>query len=125
MQVKELMKRPYVIDSDITLPEVAQIMSSKSIGSLIFVSRNRVRGIITESDMLKNFGKNKKVSQVMSKNVITINPEQEISEALGLMKENKIKRIPVIDDQKKLIGIISMRDIAANVNKLEGEFFFN
>ena len=124
MQVKELMKRPYVVDKDITLADAAKVMSSKEIGSLLLVSKGKAKGIITESDLLKNFGKNKKVSEIMSKNLISISENGSIESALKLMKDNKIKRLPIIDSQKKLVGIISMTDIAANTDNLDGEFFF-
>lgn len=125
MQVKELMKEPHVIEEDLMLSEAAKIMAEKKISSLIFVFKGRAKGIITESDLLKSFGKHKRISQIMSKNIITISPEENLEEALKLMRENKIKRIPVIDNKKNLVGIISMVIIAANLDKLEGDFFFN
>lgn len=125
MQVKELMKTPYVIDRDISLAETAKLMSDKGIGCLLFVFKGKAKGIISESDLLKNFGKHKLISQIMSKNIISIKPEETIEGALKVMKENKIKRLPVVDSKKQLVGIISMTDIAANIEKLEGEFFFN
>ena len=125
MQVKELMKQPYVIEEDISLMDAAKIISSKGIGSLLYVSHGKAKGIITEGDLLRNFGKHKRVSQVMSKNIISVFSEETIEEALRLMKENKIKRLPVIDAKKRLVGIISMTDIAANIEKLDGEFIFN
>jgi len=125
MNIKELMKSPYVIDRDLDLAETAKLMSAKGIGCLLLVQKGKLKGLISESDLLKNFGKHKMVSQIMSKNIISIGPEDTIEEALKLMKENKIKRLPVVDSQKQLVGIISMTDIAANVEKLEGEFFFN
>lgn len=124
MQIKELMKRPYVVEKDISLAEAAKIMSSKSIGSLIMVNGGKAKGIITESDLLKNFGKSKTISQIMSKNIISVSEKENVEDALKLMKENKIKRLPVVDEKKKLTGIVSMTDIAANVDKLDGEFFF-
>ena len=125
MQIKELMKQPYVIDKDISLIDAAKLMSSKRIGSLLFVSKGKAKGIITEGDLLKNFGKNKRVSEIMSKNIISISNDENKDGALKIMKENKIKRLPVIDKAKRLVGIISMTDIAANVDKADGEFFFN
>lgn len=120
-----MMKRPYVVDKDISLMDAAKIMSSKGIGSLLFVNKGQAKGIITETDLLRNFGKNKKISQIMSKDIITISGEASLDDALKLMKENKIKRLPVIDDKKRLSGIISMTDIAANIDKVDGDFFFN
>ncbi len=125
MQVKELMKEPYIIERDISLIETAKILSERRIGSLLFVYKGKARGIITENDLLKNFGKHKNISQVMSRNIISIGPDETIEDALKIMKENKIKRLPVVDSKKQLVGVISMTDIAANYDKIEGEFFFN
>ncbi len=124
MQVKELMKEPYIIEKDISLEETARIMSEKRIGSLLFVFKGKAKGIITESDLVRNFGKRRKISQVMSKNIISMGPDETIEDALKIMKENKIKRLPIVDSSKQLVGIISLTDIAANADKLEGEFFF-
>jgi CBS domain-containing protein len=125
MLVKELMKQPYVADKDISLLEAARIMSKKDVGSLIFVKNNKAKGIITDSDLLKSFGKSKRISHVMSKNLISIGPDERVEGALKIMKENKIKRLPVVDAKKHLSGIISMTDIAANADILDEEFFFN
>ena len=119
------MKRPHVIERDVSLVEAAKIMSSKGIGSLIFVSRDKAKGIITESDLVKNFGRHKRISAVMSRNIISVGANETIDEAMKIMSENKIKRLPVIDEKKRLVGIVSLTDVAANVDKLEGEFFFN
>ncbi len=125
MLVKNIMKEPFIVNKDINLTEAAKIMSSKSIGSIIFVLKNRAKGIVTESDLLKNFGKNKRISEIMSKNIINISQEENIDGALKLMKDNNIKRLPVIDKEKNLVGIVTMTDIAANCDKLEEEFLIN
>lgn len=125
MQVKDLMGQPNVIEKDVNLVEAAKIMSKKRIGSLIFVSNSKAKGIITDQDLIKNFGKSKRISSVMSKNLISIKPEETIDEALKIMRENKIKRLPVVDEKKNLVGLISLTSIAANVDHLEGDFFFS
>lgn len=124
MLVKDMMVRPNVITKDVSLVEAAKIMSSKGIGSLIFVLGSKAKGILTERDLVKHFGKRKKISRVMSKNIISIAPEETIDESLRIMRMNKVKRLPVVDDKKQLVGIISLTDIAANADQLEGEFFF-
>jgi len=123
MLVKEIMKRPFVIDRDITLSEAAKLMGSKNIGCLIFVSGNRIKGIITERDLLKNFSRNEKVSKVMTKGVTTIDPNEGIEDAIEKMRQKKIKRLPVVENGK-LVGIVTLTDIAANYEALEGSFFF-
>ena len=124
MIVEDLMKHPYVIDKDISLREAAKIMSSKGIGSLLFISGNEIKGIITERDLLKNFNKNVQVKKVMVKDVRTIESNRGIEEALGVMRENGIKRLPVVEN-KKVVGIITLIDIAIHLDEIDEEFFFN
>ena len=123
MLVKDAMRRPFVVDKDISLAEAARIMSSKDIGSLLFLSGNKVKGIVTEGGLLRNFGKHEKISQIMETNVITIKADENLDKAVDIMKENKIKRLPVVDDGK-LVGIITITDLIANIENLEENFFF-
>ena len=124
MLIKELMKRPLVVDRNISLDEAAKIMSDENIGSLIMTSGSKIKGIITERDLLRNFGKQENISQAMAKKVVTIGPDEALDRALTVMRDNEIKRLPVVDEKKKLVGIITITDIMANFEALEEEFFF-
>ncbi len=123
MLIKDMMKRPFIVEKDVGLAEAAKIMSEKNIGSLLFMSGNKIKGIVTERDLIKNFSKHEKISQVMSTKVITIGPDENIDRAVEVMRENKIKRLPVVENGK-LAGIITLTDIMANFEALEEEFFF-
>ena len=124
MLVKEIMNRPFVVDKDVSLGEAAEIMSKKNIGSLIFLSKEKIKGIITDKDLIRNFKKNGKISHAMSSSVKTIDPEATLDRAAEVMRENKIKRLPVLE-KGKLVGIITMTDVIANFEALEEEFFFD
>jgi CBS domain-containing protein len=124
MLVKDLMKQPLVIEKDISLSEAAKIMSSKDIGSLVFLSNGKITGIVTERDLMRNFGKSEKVSHAMSKKVITVNAEETLDRAAEIMRDNEIKRLPVVDDKEKLVGIITQTDLANHFEALEEDFFF-
>ena len=119
------MHQAFVVDDDIPLSEAADIMSDKEIGSLIYVDGGEIKGIITERDLLKNFDSKKKISQVMTKDVVTITPDTRAEEALDLMRDNKIKRIPVVDKGGKLIGIVSLTDLATHFEDIGEDFFFD
>ena len=123
MIVKEIMKRPFVVDKDISLAEAAGMMSNKGIGSLVFMSGNKIKGIVTESDLVKSFGKHEKISKICSTKVTTIKSEDSLDKALEIMRAKKIKRLPVVDSDK-LAGIITLTDIMANFESLDGDFFF-
>ncbi len=124
MRVKELMNIPFVIDKNISLSEAAKIMSSKRIGCLLFVSGDKIKGIVTERDLLKNFSKESKFFTIMKREVITIDSAEDVESVLEIFKENNIKRLPVTE-KGKLVGIITLTDIAAHVEELEGDFFFD
>ncbi len=124
MLVKELMKEIYIVDKDLSLAEAAKVMSSNNLDSLIFYSKDEIKGIISHKDLISNFDKKKKISQVMTQDVITIDSESSIDDALDMMRTNKIRKLPVIEDGK-LVGILTITDIAAHADELEGDFFFD
>ena len=124
MLVRDVMKQPFVIEKDMSLAEAARVMSSKEIGSLLFVSGKSLKGIITERDIIKNFGKGSKVSNVMSKKVITIEPDETVDAALEIMRKNKIKRLPAVE-KGKLVGIITLTDVLGQFEDIGEDFFFD
>lgn len=123
MLIRDIMKKPIVIKGDVTLEKASSIFSSKKIGSLIVIKGEKVVGIITEDDLVKNFGKKRKVSEVMTKNVITISPDKKLGKAVEIMKENGISVLPVVDDGR-LIGVLDAKEIVTEAYSPE-EFFLN
>jgi len=122
MKVSELMKKAIVVEENISLRNAAKIMSEKAIGSLIVVKGEKIAGIITERDILKNVDQlSSKLSKIMSKNVITISPKKSIDEAASLMSESKIKRLPVVDNGE-IVGIITATDIIVHSDALNEDF---
>ena len=126
MKVSQIMRKAMVIDDTIKVKDAAMMMSKSNTGSLIVIKNNKVMGIITERDILKNISELKsKVSKVMTKKVVTINPDAEIDETKNIMLTNKIKKIPVVDE-KKLVGIVTITDILAHSEGVnDDEFIFN
>lgn len=107
---------------NVTIKEASNVMSTLHIGSLVIVEDDKLIGIITGSDILKSVAEGRDpdktyVSDIMSKNVITIESEKKVEDAVRLMMENKIKKLPVVDD-KKLVGIITASDIMVVEPKL-------
>lgn len=122
MLVKEIMNRVVAIDFDTNLKQAAKIMANKNIGSLIVVKGDKILGILTENDFVKHADNmNQKVSNVMSKKVVTIEEEDEIDYAADIMTKNKIKRLPVVKGDK-LTGIITASDLLAHSEDLNEDF---
>lgn len=114
IKIEDVMRKVIVSDANITGKDAVKIMSNKGIGSLIIVKRNKIAGIVTERDVLRNVNKlNDKISSIMSKNVATINKNESLDNLIAIMAKKRIKRIP-ITDRGKPVGIVTATDLIAN-----------
>ena len=120
--VKDLMTKNVVtIDVNKTVVEAAALMSENDIGDLIVMDDNTPVGIVTERDLVRRVlaeGKsaNSKVSEVMTRPLKVIDPEAPIKEAARRMVNKRIRRLPVIKNNK-LVGIITAADFARHLSK--------
>ena len=120
--VKDLMTKNVVtIDSDKTVAEAAVLMSENDIGDLVVIQNNTPVGIITERDFVRRVLAEKKpastkVYEVMTAPLKVIDPDAPIKEAARRMVNRKIRRLPVIKDNK-LVGILTAADFAKHLSK--------
>ena len=120
--VKDLMTKNVVtIDVNKTVVEAAALMSENDIGDLIVMEDNTPVGIVTERDFVRRVlaeGKSadSKVSEVMTRPLKVIDPDAPIKEAARRMVNKRIRRLPVIKDNK-LVGIITAADFAKHLSK--------
>jgi CBS domain-containing protein len=123
MLVRDIMKKDVMATKqDATIKEAASVMSNRHIGSLVVLEKEKIVGIITERNILKSIADGldpelTTVEEVMTKNVITIEPDKTIDDAVGLMAQHGIKKLPVVDGDK-LVGIITASDIIVVEPKL-------
>ena len=123
MDVKSVMNKNVVIaKKDITLKEATEVMTKLHIGCLVITENQKILGIITSSDILKAIANDKNpntvlAEEIMSKNVITIDPDKRIEDAVDLMMKYGIKKLPVVSDDK-IEGIITASDIIVVEPKL-------
>lgn len=101
-----------------TVNEVATKMKELNVGAMPIVDNGKLVGIITDRDIVirciaENTPTTSKVSEIMSKNLITINPEDSTEDAVRLMARHQIRRLPVVQGDK-LIGIVALGDLAVN-----------
>lgn len=125
MRVKDIMKEPIAIENNISIKEAAKVMAGKRISSLIVLKKGKIMGIITERDVLKNIsGLGKGVFDIMTKNVITIPESENIDNAAVIMAQHQIKRLPAVNKNGKLTGIITATDLIAHAEDIGENFFF-
>ena len=123
MIVRNVMHKDVVtVRPNLSLREASKIMSKFGIGSLVVVEDENLVGIITSTDIIKAVAEGKDVdntlvSEVMSKDVITVDPDESLEEAVEKMMEKNIKRLPVVEGGK-LVGIITASDIIVVEPKL-------
>ena len=130
MQIKEVMTRGVeVIRPEDTLQEAARKMKSIDVGPLPVCDGERLVGMITDRDIIVRAtadGRDPKttpVKEAMTPGVVYVYEDQDLDEAAQLMKERQIRRLVVLDRNKKLVGILSLGDIAADSGdeELSGE----
>ena len=120
--VNDLMtKRTLTIGLENTISEAAQLMSQKEVGDLIVVDHEMPVGIVTERDFVRRIvakGRpyDTKVSDVMTKPLITISPNASLKEAARKMVKHRIRRLPVLKSHK-LVGILVVSDFARHLGK--------
>lgn len=123
MLVRDIMNKDVVTAKpDITVKEAAAIMTCHHIGSLVVLDNEKIVGIITERTIMVSIADGRDaelttIEEIMAKKVITIEPDKTIEDAVGLMAEHKIKKLPVVDGDK-LVGIITASDIIVVEPKL-------
>ncbi|MEM3699639.1 MAG: CBS domain-containing protein [Candidatus Bathyarchaeia archaeon] len=122
--VRDVMsKEVKVVRPDTTVKEVVATMNKFNIGSIIVVQGERPVGIITERDILRRLvepclaPETLTARHIMTSPVTTINETATIEEAAKLMAKKKVKRLPVMSDEK-IVGIVTFTDIVTKVPTL-------
>jgi CBS domain-containing protein len=118
MKVSQAMTRDVrVASSDLTIQEAAQLMKELDIGVLPVGQKDRLVGVITDRDIAvrgvaEGRSPNAKVRDVMTTGVKYCFDDQEVAEISRNMGDIQVRRLPVVDRSKRLVGILSLGDIA-------------
>jgi CBS domain-containing protein len=118
MKVSEIMSRDVkVLPPNATLQQAAQQMKVLDVGALPICDGERLLGMVTDRDIVVRAiatGKDRQVTvtEVMSPDVFYLFEDQDVDEAARIMEKRQIRRLPVLDRNKHLVGIVSLGDIA-------------
>lgn len=108
----------------ITVYDALKIMGEKNIGALLVMDGERLDGIISERDYARKIvlkGKSSQettVKEIMTKDVITVLPDDDIEKCMGLMSGRHIRHLPVMKDGK-VLGVISITDVVTSIIDLQ------
>jgi CBS domain-containing protein len=100
-----------------TAQEVAGVMAERDVGAVPIAEGDRLVGMVTDRDIVLRIvaaGKDPRTEQIgahVSRDVVTVSPDTSIKEALSLMEEHQIRRLPVAENGR-LVGIVSIGDLA-------------
>lgn len=121
-QVQDVMsKNPICSTADETAQQVAKTLCDQNIGSVPIVTdkqSRRLEGIATDRDLCCTIiaqGKDPntaRITESMSRNPVTCKPQDSLEDCLKVMQQHKIRRVPIVDDQKRVVGIIAQADIS-------------
>ena len=110
-------QRPRAMNPKTPLNEIAQVMETDDIGAVPLVEGERLVGIVTDRDIvLRAVAKGKDVkgmpaSEVASSELVTVHPDDDLSDALELMAKHQVRRLAVCADDR-LVGVVSQADVA-------------
>ena len=117
--IRELMSaNPCTIEGDKPVAYAAKMMKDEDVGLAPVVEGDRLVGTLTDRDIVIRVvaeGKDPQsvtVREVASTDLVTIDPQQDLDEALRLMASNQIRRLPVVEEDGRLVGVIAQADVA-------------
>jgi CBS domain-containing protein len=113
---------PSTIEPDKTVADAAKLMRDEDAGLIPIVEGQKLAGTITDRDIAIRVvaeGKDPQsstVRDVMTSRLVTIDPDQDLDEALRLMAEHQVRRLPVVEEDGRLVGIVAQADIAKHTS---------
>jgi CBS domain-containing protein len=121
--IRDLMtSNPRSLESGSSVLEAARVMRDEDTGIVPIVEGDRLVGTVTDRDIaIRVVGEGKDpssttVGEISSRELVTIDPQQELDEALRLMARHQVRRLPVVEEDGKLIGIVSQADVAKHAS---------
>jgi IMP dehydrogenase len=106
-----MIEQPYTIKPDLTVAEAKKAMAEYSVSGLLVEEGGKLLGIITRRDITFEKNNKLKVSELMTKDVVTAKAGITIDQAKEILHNKRIEKLPVVDDKKHIVGLITSKDI--------------
>lgn len=115
--IEKIMSKNLIVLNDSNLEDVAKAMKRYDVGMVIINENNKIKGIITDRDIVTKTLANKdnKIKEYLTTNLVSIDINSDIKEAIDLMKKHKIKRL-LVKKNNKLVGVLSLSDLLNTVD---------
>lgn len=103
---------PVTINLEATVAEALNLMNEYRIGGILVVDNNGIlKGIVTNRDLRFETNYSRKITQVMTTNLITSDHQTNLETAARILQKHKIEKLPIVDEKGKLVGLITYKDI--------------
>jgi CBS domain-containing protein len=105
------------IDASASVFEAIERMVESNVGSLLVTEGGRLRGVVTERDYLRRVALEGRtehettVGEIMSAPLVYVTPDTTVEECMAVMTERRIRHLPVLDDDREVVGVISIGDV--------------
>lgn len=106
-----MIEQPYTIKPDMTVADAKKAMAGYGVSGLLVEEGGKLTGIITRRDTTFETNNRRKVSELMTKDVVTASNGITIEQAKEILHKQRIEKLPVVDDKKYIIGLITSKDI--------------
>lgn len=109
--------RPRCVAPDTPLSQVAELMATEDVGAIPILDGEQLAGMVTDRDIVVRAiakGKDPRgmpAREVSSRELVTVGPDHDLSDALQLMAQHQVRRLPVVDENR-LVGVVSQADVA-------------
>jgi CBS domain-containing protein len=117
--IREIMtSNPTTVEPSTPVAEAGRIMRDEDVGLLPIVEGGQLSGTITDRDIVVRAiadGRDVQsttVGEIASRDLVTIDPQQDLDEALRLMAKHQVRRLPVVEEDGRLVGIVAQADVA-------------
>ena len=126
MVLKEKGQNIWSLDPEALVYDAIEMMANKHVGALLVTSGGKLVGIISERDYARKVilqersSKQTQVKEIMTSSVIVVRPDQTIEDCMRLMTENRIRHLPVVENEK-VLGVVSIGDLVKWVVSAQAE----
>ena len=100
------------LDISRTAAHAAALMTEKKVGSVIVIKNNRPFGIVTERDLVRRYFRDTLLESLASHPLITAEPTTTVEKAAEIMLKNKIRKLPIVDENNTIAGMVTVTDLA-------------
>lgn len=106
-----IIEQPYTVKPDSTVQDAKNVMAEYGVSGLLVEDAGKLAGIITRRDITFEKNNKRKVSELMTKEVITAKAGTTIEQAKEILHRQRIEKLPVVDEKKRIVGLITSKDI--------------